>query len=93
MYYYPENLKSEPLLLLWRLKDVIKIGATGLVALFAAIQTGSLFLLVIVLAVAFLCVRVDDTSAMEFLKYAVRYFITQKQMFTWGGEKNVNQVF
>lgn len=83
MYYYPENLRAEPLLFLWRLKDVVKIGAGALFAMFVAMQSGSLFPLTVVLAVAFLCVRIEDTSVMEFLKYAVRFFVTQGQEFKW----------
>ena len=38
---------------------------------------------VVVLLYGFLTVRLDDATIMDFLKYAVRYFISTQQEYYW----------
>ena len=83
MYIYPDNLKASPMLFLWRLKDLAVIGIGALVSLVALSQTGFSIPLVITLAYAFLAIRFEDTSILDFLKYAVRYFFVEQQEFRW----------
>ena len=66
-YIYPADLKAEPRLWLWSLKDLAALG----IALFGV-----------------LTIRADDQSVLDFLKRAVRYFITEPQEFFWQ-EKSV----
>lgn len=35
------------------------------------------------LCYAFLTIRMDDTTIMDFLRYAARYFITTQQYYEW----------
>ncbi len=83
LYIYPDNLKAAPMLFLWRLKDLAMIGIGALIAVFAFAQTGFSIPLVITLAYAFLAIRFEDTSILDFLKYAVRYFFVEQQEFRW----------
>ena len=83
MYIYPDNLKASPMLFLWRLKDLAVIGIGALISLVALSQTGFSIPLVITLAYAFLAIRFEDTSILDFLKYAVRYFFIEQQEFRW----------
>ena len=83
MYIYPDNLKASPMLFLWRLKDLAVIGIGALISLVALSQTGFSIPLVITLAYAFLAIRFEDTSILDFLKYAVKYFFVEQQEFRW----------
>ena len=83
MYIYPENLKAAPTLFLWRLKDLAVIGIGALISVLALSQIGLTIPIVITLAYAFLAIRFEDTSILDFLKYAVRYFFVEQQEFRW----------
>lgn len=83
MYIYPDNLKAAPTLFLWRLKDLAVIGIGALISIFAMVQMGFSIPLAVTLAYAFLAIRFDDTSILDFIKYAVRYFFVEQQEFRW----------
>ena len=83
MYIYPENLKAAPTLFLWRLKDLAAIGIGALISVLALSQIGLTIPIVITLAYAFLSIRFEDTSILDFIKYAVRYFFVEQQEFRW----------
>ena len=83
MYIYPDNLKAAPTLFLWRLKDLAVIGVGALISIFAMVQVGFSVPLAVTLAYAFLAIRFDDTSILDFIKYAARYFFVEQQEFRW----------
>lgn len=83
MYIYPDNLKAAPTLFLWRLKDLAVIGIGALISIFAMAQMGFSIPLAVTLAYAFLAIRFDDTSILDFIKYTARYFFVEQQEFRW----------
>lgn len=83
MYIYPDNLKAAPTLFLWRLKDLAVIGIGALISIFAMVQMGFSVPLAVTLAYAFLAIHFDDTSILDFIKYAARYFFVEQQEFRW----------
>lgn len=83
MYIYPDNLKAAPMLFLWRLKDLAVIGIGALISVLALSQIGFSIPLVITLAYAFLAIRFDDTSILDFVKNAVKYFFIEQQEYRW----------
>ena len=83
MYIYPDNLKAAPTLFLWRLKDLAVIGVGALISIFAMVQVGFSVPLTVTLVYAFLAIRFDDTSILDFIKYAARYFFVEQQEFRW----------
>ncbi len=83
MYIYPDNLKAAPMLFLWRLKDLAMIGIGALISVFAMSQTGFSLPVIITLVYAFLAIRFDDTSVLDFIKYAVQYFFIEQQEYRW----------
>ena len=80
-YIYPENLKAKPTMWLWDLKDFVLIGIGILISVVLLIQAHILIPLVMVMIYAFLTIRLDDSTILEFIKLAVRYFITTQQDF------------
>ena len=82
-YIYPENLKATANLWLWSLKDFVIIGVGVLLAVLLLVHSKQLMPAVIVMSYAFLTIRLDDTTILDFLKYAVRFFISTQQYFEW----------
>ncbi len=83
MYIYPDNLKAAPMLALWRLKDLAVIGIGALISVFALAQIGFSIPLIATLVYAFLAIRHDDISILDFIKYAVKYFFIEQQEYRW----------
>ena len=87
MYSYPDNLKSKATLWLWELRDIAIIGIGLLISVFALAQ-GSFFPPIVVTAVyAFLAIRFEDTSILDFIRYAVTFFFGKPQCYEWRGNQ------
>lgn len=71
------------MLFLWRLKDLAVIGTGALLSVIAMSQTGSFLPVMITLVYAFLAIRHEDVSILDFLKYAVKYFFIEQQEYRW----------
>lgn len=82
-YLYPQNLKATANLWLWGLKDFAIIGILALPAIVMLVQFGFFVPTVGVLCYGFFTIRMDDTTILDFLKYAVRYFLTSQQYYEW----------
>lgn len=82
-YIYPENLKATANLWLWSIKDFVIIGVGVLLAVLMLVHSKQLIPAMIVMSYAFLTIRLDDTTILDFLKYAVRFFISTQQYFEW----------
>jgi DNA (cytosine-5)-methyltransferase 1 len=86
--HLPRQLKSKAVLWLWQLRDIGVIGVGLLLSVFALAQLKFLPPVVITALYAFLTIRFDDTSILDFIKYACAFFITKQQAYEWGyGEK------
>jgi hypothetical protein len=83
MYIYPDNLKSKTTLWLWQLRDIGIIGIGCLVSVFALAQIRFFLPIVATAVYAFLCIRFEDTSILDFIKYAFAFFIGRQQFFEW----------
>lgn len=79
MYIYPDNLKAKAALWLWQLRDVAVLGIGLLLSVFALAQLGTLIPFVITACYGFLSIRFSDTSILDFIRYAVAFFITKQQ--------------
>lgn len=83
MYIYPDNLRAKATLWLWELRDIGIVGVGALISVFAMAQLGLILPIVITAAYAFLAIRFDDTSILDFIRYACAFFITKKQLYEW----------
>ena len=83
MYIYPDNLTAKARLWLWELRDVTIIGVAVLLSVFALAQTGSFALLIGAVLYAFLTIRAEDASILDFLRFAARFLIWQQQSYEW----------
>lgn len=82
MYIYPDNLKSKATLWLWQLKDIGMIGVCAVVSILALTQAGLYPPLLLTAVYAFLTIRFEDTSILDFIEYACRFFFSQ-QLYDW----------
>ena len=82
-YLYPQNLKARANLWFWSLKDFCILGIAALISIVILVNTGILIPAVITLCFGFMTIRLDDTTILDFLKYAVKFFITTQQYYEW----------
>ncbi len=76
-YLYPQNLRAKANLWLWGMKDFIILSIALLVKLGCLLPAAFTF------AFAFLAIRKDDMTILEYMKYAARYFLTEQQYYEW----------
>lgn len=82
MYLYPDHLRSKPTMWLWQLRDIGIVGVGLVVSILAFTQTGFFVPLVMTAAYAFLSIRFEDTSILDFIRYAGAYFVC-RQEYDW----------
>ena len=70
IFIYPDNLKAKAKLWLWELRDVAVIGA-------------GLLLLVLTVLYAFLSIRMEGASILDFLRCAVCFLLLHQQYYEW----------
>ena len=83
MYIYPDNLKAKATLWLWRLRDIGIIGVGALISILALTQIRFILPIVITAVYAFLTIRFEDTSILDFIRYACAFFIGKQQTYEW----------
>lgn len=86
MYIYPDNLKARASLWLWHLKDVGIIGISLVISIFAVAQTRIILPLVVTAVYAFLTIRHDDISILDYIRNAWNFFIGGQQTYYWRAE-------
>ena len=80
-FIYPQNMKASATLWLWSLRDFAVIVIAALFSALVLATTKILIPAVLTAAFAFLSIRSDETTVLDFLKYAIRYFISTQQYF------------
>ena len=82
-YLYPQNMKASANMWFWSLKDFCILGIAALLSILILVELHILLPAAATLCYAFLTIRMDDTTIMDFLRYAARYFITTQQYYEW----------
>ena len=83
MYIYPDNLRAKASLFLWTLDNIAIIGVGFLLSAFSIAQLGLPLPLVMTAVYAFLTIRLDETTILDFIRYAFAFFIGKQQLFFW----------
>ena len=81
MFIYPENLKAKTML--WELRDIGIIGVSFLLSVLALAQGVGMPPLVITVLYAFLAIRVDGSSILDFLRRAACFLLLEQQYYEW----------
>lgn len=83
MYIYPDNLRAKAKLWLWELRDIAVIGIALLLSVLALANGGGMFLLVLTVLYAFLSIRMEGASILDFLCCAVCFLFLHQQYYEW----------
>ena len=83
MYIYPDNLRAKASMFLWTLSNIAIICVGCIISVFAIAQLGLALPIVITAVYAFLTIRFDDTTILDFIIYAFAFFIGRQQLFYW----------
>ena len=82
-YLYPQNMKASANMWFWSLRDFAILVIAALISVLIAALTKIVLPLALVLCFGVLTIRADDTTILDYIKYAVRYFIAQQQGYEW----------
>jgi hypothetical protein len=82
-YLYPQNLKASANIWLWSLKDFAILTVAALMSVLILVNTFFYIPVVLVLIYAFMTIRLEDITVMDFLWYTIKFFITTGQYFEW----------
>ena len=82
-YLYPQNLKATANMWLWSLRDFAIMSIAMLLSILILANTRIVIPLAVTLCFGFLTIRLEDTTVMDFIRYAVKYFISTQQEFYW----------
>lgn len=85
-YLYPQNLRSQAKLWLWGLRDIVIIGVALLLSVLAISQLKMVLPLGLTLGYAFLTVRLEDSTILDYIRRGFRYFVISQQYFEWKSE-------
>ena len=83
IFIYPDNLTAKPVLWLWELKDLAVVGVGLLLSVLALASFGFLLPLVLTVLYAFLSIRMEDASILDFLRNAVCFLFLHQQFYEW----------
>lgn len=82
-YIYPQNLKATANLWLWSLKDFAIISVATLLSILSLVELHIMLPVAATLCYGFLTIRMDDTTILDFIRCAGRFFITTQQYYEW----------
>ena len=85
-YIYPQNLKAQAKLWFWNFKDIAIIGVALLVSVLSLTQIQFYLPLALTLVYAFLTIRMEESTVLEFIFRAARFFLTTQQYYEWKEE-------
>ena len=83
IYIYPNDLKAKPTLWLWALRDVAVIGVCLVLSALALVELGLLLPLICTALYAFLSIRLEGASILDFLRYAMYFLFLKQQYYEW----------
>ena len=83
IYIYPNDLKAKPTLWLWALRDVAVIGVCLVLSVLALVELGLLLPLICTVLYAFLSIRLEEASILDFLRYAASFLFLKQQYYEW----------
>ena len=82
-YLYPQNLKASANMWFWSLRDFAILGIAALLSIVILVELHLMLPVAATLCYAFLTIRMDETTILDYMRYAARYFLTTQQYFEW----------
>lgn len=87
-YIYPQNMRTQAKLWFWNLKDVIILAIALTISVVSWAKLGFILPAALTLGYAFLSIRMDEYSVLDFIRRAWRYFVSTQQYFNWKEREN-----
>lgn len=82
-YIYPKNLKAKAQLWLWSLRDFVILAIAALLSAVVLVHSGNLLPAAVSLGFGFLSIRMEDTTVLDYMSYAVRYLLASQKYYEW----------
>ena len=82
-YIYPENLKANVKLWFWNVRDFIIICTGLILSVVVLVNLGNVLPIAATTSYAFLSLRADETSIIDYIFNAVKFFLTSQQLYLW----------
>ena len=82
-YLYPHDLKAKANLWLWSLRDFVILAVVALASVVLLVQFHLLLPLALSFCFGVLSIRTEKGTVLDYISYAVRYFITGQQYYEW----------
>ena len=82
-YIYPENLKANVKLWFWNVRDFIIICTGLILSVVVLVILWNVLPIAATASYAFLSLRADETSIIDYIFNAVKFFVTSQQLFLW----------
>ena len=82
-YIYPQNLKASSRLWLWSIRDFLIICLGLILSVIIFTQIWSLLPFAITAVFSFISIRLEETTIIDYIFYAFRFFITAQQIYFW----------
>ena len=82
-YLYPRNLKAVTRMWLCGLRDFAILGIAAMLSVVALVKLGTMIPAALTLCFGFLTVRLEETTILDFIRWAARYLISTQQYYEW----------
>ncbi len=82
-YIYPQNLKATANLWLWGMRDFLILAVSAMFSVVVLVELRILIPAALTLCFGFMTIRMDNTTILDYILYAGRYFISTQQYFEW----------
>ncbi len=82
-YIYPENLRATIKLWFWNVRDFIIICAGIIVSIMIFAKLWTPVPMAVTACFAFLTLRAEDSSIMDYMMNAASFFVTSQQIYFW----------
>ena len=82
-YIYPQNLKATANLWLWSLRDFAIVCVGLLISVLALTQLGLILPFALTVAYAFLSIRLEEITVLDYVRYAGKFLIFSQQEYVW----------
>ena len=82
-YIYPENLKANVKLWFWSVRDFIIICTGLILSVVVLVNLWNVLPIATTESYAFLSLRADETSIIDYIFNAVKFFLTSQQLYLW----------
>lgn len=82
-YIYPSNMKSGARLWLWSIRDFLIICLGVILSVVILTQLRTFLPFAITAVFSFLSIRMDETTVMDYIINAFKFFVSVQQVYFW----------